>query len=149
MSLVYIFPDPNDSCFFKSKSKASSCKLRPWTLWTVDAHASVEKTDYAWWMAMLTVTLLKSQFHIFQKELKNFVCLSKMISLLLSQLVHYTYTFQILTGANLKCQIFPVWVLIRQAIMSILTAKIGFAPIFNLSSFDKPPLFVYFWFWVA
>ena len=39
-------------------------------------------------MVILTLSLLKSQFPIFQEEPKSFFCLNKMISLLLSQLVH-------------------------------------------------------------
>ena len=39
---VYICPGPNSFCFLRSKSITPWYKLKPWTLWTVNAHANVK-----------------------------------------------------------------------------------------------------------
>ena len=108
--------------------------------------------EYTWWMAMLALSLLSSQFHIFQKKTKSIVCISKMPSLLLIQLVQQK-TLHVLYGQNLRsnsvCLIIPVWELIRPSCLSILTANIIFAKVFSLHNFVKPPVFICFWFWAG
>ena len=87
LSAAYVCPDdPNNFCFCKSKSVTPCSKLRPWTLLTVDAHANDNKN----WVHLMdgdaVPFLIESQFQ--SQFFHSFVCLNKMISLLLSQLVH-------------------------------------------------------------
>ena len=66
LSAVYICPGPNDFCLRKSKLNTRCFEVKPWTSWTVDAHANVKEN----WVRLrdgdADSFLLKSQFHIFQ-----------------------------------------------------------------------------------
>ena len=41
LSAIYI--GPNDFCFCRSKSVTPRSGLKPWALWTVDAHANIKR----------------------------------------------------------------------------------------------------------
>ena len=78
LTVVNICPGPNVFLLLQIKINTNvlSLNLEPYE--QPIPMLMLKEIEYALWMEMLILFLLKSQFHIFQQEPKNFVCLHKL-----------------------------------------------------------------------